>query len=371
MSFYPWFSAFCLVAGVLYAILIISFLNGWHSIPEFFRKRKIYSTKVSVILPFFNEEDTLIECIEGLLHQSIQTSEFEIILVDDQSTDNSTSIARKYADKYQRISYLRSNVKGKKHALIQGINSSNGELIVTTDADCTYGKNWLATIVEYYEEFQPNMIVGPVVLETGESKFQQFQQIEFISLIASGAGAIGINHPIMCNGANLAFRKSVFLKMKDPLNLGYISGDDVFLLHSMKKLGNEKIHFLKSKDAFVSTLSQIDKKSFLKQRVRWVSKAKGYNDGDTKFTAIVVFAASFLWVLGIPMMVFSLKFAVSLLFLFLVKTSIDMFFLHQVSEFFGQKKQLKQIPQFEFFYGLYVAAVVFRLVLIKSKKFRA
>ncbi len=366
MNIFAWFWSFCIVAAVLYAALVVWFLNGWNSIPVFYRKNKIYSTKVSVIVPFFNNGASLKKCIDGLIHQSIQTTEYEIILVNDHSVDESELIAKEFAEKYRRITLLQNNKKGKKQALLQGIAHSTGSLVVTTDADCSHPEFWLANIVEYYELHNPNMIVGPVVLKTGNSLFQKFQQIEFISLVATGAGAIGINHPVMCNGANLAFKKSVFLELDNPLNLKYASGDDVFLLHNMKKVDADKIHFLKSGEAMVVTNATKNIKSLFKQRGRWVSKASGYTDGDTKFTAFVVFITSFLLVMGLGLMVYNIIFWKPVLFLFLVKTIVDTLFLNQVLGFFKQKALMKLTPVFEFFYVFYVSVTV--MLLLFNKK---
>ncbi len=370
MNLFAWFWSFCVVAGVLYTALIVWFINGWNSIPVFHRKNKIYSTKVSVIVPFYNSGSSLKKCIEGLIHQNIQTTEYEIILVNDHSVDESEAIAKEFAEKYRRVIFLQNEKKGKKQALLNGISNSTGDLIVTTDADCSHPEFWLANIVEYYELHKPNMVVGPVALKTGKSLFQKFQQIEFVSLVASGAGAIGINHPVMCNGANLAFKKSVFLELDNPFNLKYSSGDDVFLLHSMKKVDADKIHFLKSADATVVTQAAKNIKSLFKQRNRWVSKTQGYADGDTKFTAFVVFAASFLLVTGLGLIVYNVNFWKPVLFLFLLKTVVDTLFLNQVSSFFKQKKLIKWVTVFELFYVFYVTITVMSLFFGKRKPTR-
>lgn len=369
MNLFSWFWAFCIVIGILYTALMVWFLNGWKSILPFTRKNKLYNTKVSLLVPFYNEAKTLQKCIEGLIHQNIQTTEFEIILIDDKSTDESTAIAKKYAEKYRRIRYeLNNNVKGKKQALLYGIDKSIGDLIVTTDADCTHNEFWIANLVEYFEQYNPNMIVGPVILQTEKSMFQNFQQLEFVSLIASGAGAIGINHPIMCNGANLAFSKQIFQQINDPYNTKYESGDDVFLLHSMKKIDAEKIHFIKSEEASVYTPSSSNLKIFFNQRFRWVSKAPGYTDSDTKFTAFVVSTSSLLWILGLVLLPYQLDFWKPILFLFSLKTLIDMLFFNIVSTYFKQKHLIKWITIFELFNSLYVTITVFSLFFRKRNK---
>ncbi|MDA3893230.1 MAG: glycosyltransferase [Salinivirgaceae bacterium] len=354
MNLFAWFWSFVVVIGVLYTALIVWFLNGWKSIPQFTSSKQKFSTKVTVVVPFYNEQPTLKKCIEALLKQNIQTLEYQILLIDDQSDDSSTEIAKGFAEQYHRVSYFVTEQKGKKHAILLGVKNALGELIVTTDADCTYNKNWLSTIVDYYESYESNIIVGPVMFQDGKSLLQKFQQIEFTSLVASGAGAIGIGHAIMCNGANLAFKKEVFDEFDDPLNLKYNSGDDVFLLHNMKTIDNDKIHFLKSEDAVVRTRAVKDLRTFFKQRFRWTSKAPGYKDNDTQFTAFVVFAASLLWVSGLASLTYNSDFWKPVLFLFVLKTIVDIVFLNQISDFFNIKRMVKWMPLFQLFYGFYV-----------------
>jgi hypothetical protein len=155
------------------------------------------------------------------------------------------------------------------------------------------------------------------------------------------------------------------MQLTDPFNMQYNSGDDVFLLHSMKKLDADKILFIKSKEATVLTQSVKGFKDFFKQRFRWVSKTPGYNDGDTRFTAFVVFISSFLWVLGLFLMLYKIEFWKPIIFLFLLKTVIDMLFFNGVAAYFNQNKLLKWIPVFQVFYGFYVSITVFSLLLKK------
>jgi len=367
MNFFYWFWAFCIVAGILYSALIIWFLNGWRNIPFFKRKNNIYKTKISVIVPFYNEQKNIENCINGLIYQDIKTTELEIILIDDKSTDKSADITKKYAEQYHRIKYiLNTGHKGKKHALLKGISESKGDLIITTDADCSYNKHWLANIVEYYETYNPNMITGAVKLQTNKSLFQQFQQIEFISLVATGAGAVGINHPVMCNGANLAFKKNVFSELKDPYNIKYESGDDVFLLHNFKNIDAEKIHFLKNKESIVVTQASSGIKQFFKQRFRWVSKATGYTDSDTKFTGLIVFLSTLLWITGLFLIPYKIDFWQPTLFLFSIRIIINILFLNNISGFFSTKIPNLLIPVFEIFYGIYVSTTIFHLFFNKK-----
>jgi glycosyltransferase involved in cell wall biosynthesis len=375
MDFISWFWVLCIVVGILYFVLIVWFLNGWKLISEFKREKKSYNTKVSVLVPFYNEELTLERCIKDLEEQEIDTSFMEIILIDDSSTDKSTDIAQKYAEKYATVHCEQNEGdKGKKGALQFGIDKSVGDLIVVTDADCRYPSGWLANLVEYYEQHNPNMIVGPVVMEGELSLFHKFQEFEFVNLVASGAGAIGINHPIMCNGANLAFNKEVFYTIKDPFNMKYESGDDVFLLHNMKKIANDKIHFIKSSEAIVTTVTNKNITDFFNQRFRWISKAPGYRDSDTKFSAFVIFATSFLWMVGLGLTLFNdFHFLKPTLFLFLLKTFVDTIFYKNISSFFNKNKLLRWILIFQIMYGIYITIAGFFLFVnsFNSKRYKA
>ncbi len=343
---------------------------GWQKTDVFEPNKTIFATKVSVIVPFYNEQESIKECLKSLLAQNIQTTSFNIIAINDNSTDQSDAIVKLMAKEHNRIIYLENDKQGKKSALTQAIEYSDSNLIVTTDSDCTYKINWLSTIVNFYQDQNPKLIIGPVLMKKGRGLLSGFQQLEFSSLIMSTAGAAGIGRAIMCNGANLAFPKQVFSELVNPLNDKYISGDDVFLLHNIKKEYPDDIHFLKSKSAVVETMPTKGLKAFFKQRQRWVSKVGGYNDGDTVFTAIVVFVACVLQVIGVLLLFKDIQFYEPLLLLFVVKFLADGLFFYITDNFFGHKKYLPYLLLFEIVYVIYASVVAISGFVI-SKKWKA
>ena len=148
---------------------------------------------------------------------------------------------------------------------------------------------WLLTIVSFYETKKSKMIVGPVLINSGERIFAQMQSLEFLSLVGAGAGAIGIHKPIMCNGANLAYEREIFLENSDDLLTKFASGDDVLFMLKLKKRFRNDISFLKSMEATVFSKAQFSLYDFYQQRKRWISKSRAYNDLDVILTAILVF----------------------------------------------------------------------------------
>ena len=346
--------------GFLYAVLIISFAYGWLRTKKYERKNISGKTFVSVLIPARNEEENIGDCINDILQQDFPEELFEIIVVDDFSADSTARVVEDFCKKNDNIRLIRLSGEnnengttdytdlhrldkdyGKKRAIYKGIENSKGNFIVTTDADCRMNNEWLSTIVSFYEEFKPKMIVCPVViLETGI--FNRIQSLEFLSLIGSSAGAIGINRPIMCNGANLAYEKDAFLQFNDPLNNKFASGDDVLFMLKLKKnlkntlstWGSNQILFLKSNKVTVYTKAQPTFQSFVQQRRRWVSKSKAYKDFDIIFTALIVFFTNFFLFCSFTLMWFIHYFGWLFLALFVLKTLVDFLFLSIISSFF-------------------------------------
>lgn len=367
MIFYTLFWLLIIVISIIYLFIIIWFTIGWSKIKHYYPQKKQFNTKVTVIVPYYNEEKNIEQCLKQLCQQQIQTTEYKIIAINDNSTDNSENIVKKLSETYKQVIPLTNKQKGKKQAISQAVSTTTHELIITTDADCAYTKNWITNIVGYWEQYQPKMIIAPVVLTIQKGLLNKFQYLEFNSLIMATGGACGIKHPIMCNGANLAFCRETYLSLSDPHNKKYVSGDDMFLMHNIKKKYPEEIHFLKSYDATVKTKATNKTKDFFKQRHRWVSKSGGYTDGDTKFTATIVFLNSLLFIIGIVLSIFYKQYIYPLLFLFLTKTLIDYLFFFTTNSFFNHKKYLYLVPLFEIFYSLYVCTISIYSILNPQK----
>ncbi len=353
----------CFFVFVLYFFQIIVFLVG-------FSKIKIYEPNsvlkdienkkyLSVIIPFRNEENNLNQLLKSLSQQSLNSDFFEVIFVNDCSFDNSEDVLLASISKIKNYKYLKTNrlTSGKKNALKLGVRESETELIVTTDADCIHNKKWLETILSYYLENTPKMIIAPVLMK-GKSFFENLQSAEFFSLIASTAGVAGIKRPIMCNGANLIYEKKVYNEFKNALKFEEVSGDDVFLMHNIKSKYPKDIHYLKSKNAITYTFAEKSLKSFFKQRFRWASKSKSYKDFDTIFVSLLVFITNFILGTLIISVFFNKDLFLIAGILFGTKFLVDFFFLLYVSNFFKQNKNLVFFPVLSLLYPFYIVFTV-------------
>ena len=102
--------------------------------------------KVTVIIPTYNEEDVIGECLESLSKQTYH--DFEIIVVDDGSTDNTPGVVGNSNPKTLNPKLLREQHKGPGAARNLGAEHANGEILVFVDADMTFDKNFLKNLVK-------------------------------------------------------------------------------------------------------------------------------------------------------------------------------------------------------------------------------
>ncbi|MDY7395868.1 glycosyltransferase [Aureibaculum sp. 2210JD6-5] len=325
----------------IYTLLILWLIIGFDKVKPFEKKVETPKNKFSIIIPFRNEENNLIELLNSLSLLNYPNDFFEIFMVDDDSEDNSVEVIGHFKTRrpnlpIQILKNQRKSGSPKKDAIETAIQKAKFDWIITTDADCVVPKNWLQTFDTFIINYQPKLIAAPVTYAIGNSFLEQFQLFDFLSLQAATIGGFGINKPFLCNGANLCYEKSAFVEVNGfEGNAQIASGDDIFLLEKMKNKFPEKVHFLKSKEVIVFTKPQPTFSSLISQRVRWAAKTSSLKGSLVKFIGIIVFllnsllvSALFLVLLGY----FNLQF---LLILFGIKLIIDFVLLMKSYKLFG------------------------------------
>jgi len=332
---------------LVYLILILSFYFGFDKVPVFHLKDRIPVNKFSIVIPFRNEAKHLQELLKSLSQLNYPQSHYEILFVNDASEDASVTVIRDFFDRrkksvsYQILDNLRVSGSPKKDALSLAVQLARYPFIVTTDADVSLPPYWLDVFDECIQEKAPDLIVGPVTLHKISSFTHRFQVLDFLSLQASTMGGFGINRPFMCNGANLCYRKSVFLEVSAYDSNNHIaSGDDIFLLEAMLKTAPQNIVYLKNELSIVKTKPLDTWGAVSQQRQRWAAKTSSYKLWFGKLVGIIVFLMN-LTIAGLPILILlhqvTLK---SALLLCLAKFSIDFLLIFKSGKFFDQNDQL-------------------------------
>src|SRR5438552_2515384 len=149
-------------------------------------------------------------------------------------------------------------------------------------------------IFSFYEEKDPVFIAAPVILQNNSSVLQMFQALDFLVLQGITAASVYKQFHSMCNGANLAYEKKAFEEVKGFESIDHIaSGDDMLLMHKIRKKFPGRLNYLKSKKVIVSTQPMKTWKEFLNQRTRWASKARFYDDKRIFFVLLLVYLFNF------------------------------------------------------------------------------
>jgi poly-beta-1,6-N-acetyl-D-glucosamine synthase len=348
-------SIFIGLIAILYVSTFSSFLIGWRRTAHFkARTTDDALPKISVVVACKNEVKNLPNLLQSLSNQS--TRNFQLVMINDHSSDGTLDLLNQAKLQFDNLLVIDASGQGKKQALKEGIMLAEGELILTTDADCIPHQKWVETFQEFYQTNPSDLIIGAVTMSADSTIFSQLQTLEFVAMVASGAGAAGIGTPILCNGANLGFRKSTWINCQSELRTDLNSGDDMFLLQSIKRIGGT-IRFLKSTESIAETAPAGSLSEFITQRRRWASKSTAYTDFQIIFVSCLVMSICLVLIgVGISAMIFH-GLAIYLFALFLVKLLTDYLFTSQFKQFFQLKNLFLYSLVLSLIYPFYVVII--------------
>ena len=307
-----------------YSLFLFSIFKGLKKLkpPRPNQTRKEF---VSIIIPFRNESENIIPNLKSIIGQNYPKENYEVIYVNDNSTDNSIQVLNEFP-KPQNVKVLSlpneySPNAHKKRTIRYGIENSAGEIIITTDADCVYSEKWLASMLSNYDD-ETGFISGPVEFLENDGIFSKLQKLEFAGLVITGAGLIGSGKPTICNAANIVYRKKVYEEVNgfyDQMDLS--SGDDELLMQKIAKDTKYKVKFSLLNESIVKTTASKNIHEFYHQRKRWASKGLFYKNIRLIITLILIY----LFYLGLVIQPF--------LILFISSSFIFTFGLSLVSKF--------------------------------------
>jgi glycosyltransferase involved in cell wall biosynthesis len=184
---------------------------------------------ISVIIPTFNEEENIAQCLVSLCHQTVPRNDYEIIVVDGGSKDATCEIAKKYAD----IVFTQTSKKvgGARN---DGVKEAKGDIIATTDADCILPPTWIKRIGTNFADTEVVQLYGPVY------PIEEGLRNRFSLLLANTFSRIGYYSQTFYYtlGCNTAFRKEAFIRAG--MYRCIDAGDDLEIAMRMKDLGTIK-----------------------------------------------------------------------------------------------------------------------------------
>ena len=331
----------CIIA--VYIVMISSFVFGFWKQPTITQQHVNPVVDFSVIIPYRNEAARLPVLLASITQLHYPTAKVTFWFIDDDSEDNSSEVIQKFNEQHPeiQISVLKNkrvSSSPKKDAIRTAIKQIKSNWIITTDADCVFPPNWLQLFNQEIFLKRPRMIAAPVTYANTTSFFNYFQLLDFLSLQGTTIGSYGLRIPFMCNGANLAYQKEAFLEVQGFAGNDTIaSGDDVFLLEKFIKKWPNRVQYLKSKDAIITTFPVNSFQELIAQRVRWASKSSNYSLVRGKFVGIVVMLMNILFCI-LPFLHFFTNVSTHLIvFVLFSKFIVDGILLFQTFKFTEQK----------------------------------
>jgi cellulose synthase/poly-beta-1,6-N-acetylglucosamine synthase-like glycosyltransferase len=311
-----------------------------------------------------NEEKHIGGLLQDCIHQEYPRHLFKVLVVNDHSFDQSVFVVENLHATGGNITllHLPEGMGGKKAALYYALSHADGELIVTTDADCRLSPRWLSAIAACYENSRPEMIIGPVIFKETNTFFSKWQALEYLSLTGSAAGSASWTHPVMCSAANLAIKRETMLYYDYIYKNTLASGDDMMMMMEIKKNAGQ-IKYLKSLDATVMSFPSDGLKEFIHQRNRWTSKSVKYTDPDVIIVALIVFLVNFSILCCFFIGLFRTSYLWFALIMWLIKILADLPFLYSLSRFWKRKKLIRIFIPTQLIYPFYIVSTVFMGIL--------
>lgn len=184
------------------------------------------SPRFSIVIPCYNEESYIGDTLKSLQDQTFDDN-FEIIVVDNNSTDRSAAIARQHGARV--ILEVKSGVCWARQA---GTEAASGEIIISSDADTIFAPDWLQKIDATFKRNKKYVAVaGPCIYRSGPYWGKVYPKILFGAV---NSYTLFFGHPFYATATNIAFKKSVWSGYDVHSPQG---GDELGLLHQLKKQG--------------------------------------------------------------------------------------------------------------------------------------
>ena len=255
-----------------YYIWIIAFITiyvsiFWISIMFIENTEKIELKKfpfVSLIIPVLNEEKSIKSTVDSLLNLNYPKNKFEVIIVDDGSTDNTKEIVGNYKDKRVRLILNEHKGIGKASALNNGILNAKGEIVGCVDADCYVNTDSLMNMIGHFKSDEVGAVITSVKVLNPRSFFEKMQRIEyiltsFIRRLMSYVGTLQVTP-----GALSLYKKSVIDKV------GYFDENNLTEDYeiALRLINN---HYRVVMESSIDTYTYVPEnmKDLWTQRVRW------------------------------------------------------------------------------------------------------
>ncbi|MGL1902026.1 MAG: glycosyltransferase [Fibrobacterales bacterium] len=270
------------------------------------RKKPSLLPSISVVVPLYNEEKHALITLKALAAQNYP-GKWEVLCVDDRSTDNTLELITEFSTTQNNFSVLSIAQEAervtspKKRALETGFAHASHELFMSIDADCIPPVGWLTSMSQNFHD-SIEIVQGPKKIRGGRSLVHLYQKLETLALTLIEASFFSLKVPMVASAPSLGYLRKLYEGVGGfEGQHQYISGDDDMLVQKMSKQAKDVCYNL-DPDAQVLTGAVNSWSGLFSQRARWASNSTSY---ESTFYVLTIFVAySFIVYLAIAPLLF-------------------------------------------------------------------
>jgi cellulose synthase/poly-beta-1,6-N-acetylglucosamine synthase-like glycosyltransferase len=290
------------------------------------------SSKITIVVPFrhiLGKADSVDPSLRALIHslEIVSRNVEEIIFVNDHSTDASLAFLSKCGIQNVRLLNLTEDLKGKKAALEVGVNAAKTEYIWTLDSDVEVKDFHVEEFQRFQSSLKAELVILPVRMKSEVGFLNMLQTLEWRYLQFLTWSSARLKMPMMCNGANLVFKRKLFLKNIES-HRTISSGDDMFLLsHVLKSKG--KIDVCWGTFGAVEIAPVSSWVEAISQRLRWAGKTAKLPFTKSTFFHVIFTLFSAMHVLALVGL-FELSLHLMCAYFLMIKVLVEVFCMRGV-----------------------------------------
>ncbi|MBA3706806.1 MAG: glycosyltransferase [Bacteroidetes bacterium] len=339
----------------------------------FYKKKEVLTTTppVSVIICARNEDHNITEFLPHIFEQDYK--DFEVVVVNDCSFDNTEDILKGFSKKYSNLKVVTIKedgvyAHGKKVALMMGIKGAKYEHLLLTDADCKpNGKDWLRNMMQHFTT-ETEIVLGYGAYEKQKGFLNKMIRYDTFLIALQFLSFALARKTYMGTGRNLAYKKSLFFKMKGFASHYHIeSGDDDLFVNEAATKQNSKIEI--SIDSH--TVSRVKKtiRDWFRQKRRHVTTFKHYNWGS-QFRLTMVGISQYLFFASFTALLIMQFEPIIVLALFVVRLLIQIIIFNKSMKLLAEKDLLLISPIIELVLLIVYPMISLSNVFIKENKWK-
>lgn len=324
-------------------------------------KELVSREELTVIVPFRNEAQRLSHLLVSIRGSKIQPSTY--VFVDDHSEDGSMSILRENLSGINlKAIVLEANEQGKKLAIRRGIQESEGQWILSMDADVSFANDYFSTLSTLEHS---DMYILPAVM-VAQRWYEHLYEVDLILVNAANCGLAGWKRPIMASGANLLYSRSAFERLDHIERHAHMpSGDDIYLLRDFRE-GGADVRLMTDPKLAIKTETPQSFREFIQQRLRWLAKTGDVKDNLSTSLAIIQAILTFAFVALLVAKGWSHEWK-EFWTIFAIKTAMDMLIFYPYFHRIQRRISWLFIPVYEFLFPFYTLLILSMMYWFKPQ----